>query len=172
MADSDCAISFSWCGNMRSSPPACRSNVSPRYFIAMAEHSMCQPGRPGPSASPMQVSPVWGLPQREIPGRILFVLIDVDPRAVLIPAKSFLDSLPYSGKRAMRKYQLAIFGLVSDVLARQPLYQRDHLRDVFGGMGRYLRPLDTERVQILEKRLLITWGVYSPMGTPAARRCE
>ena len=27
-------------------PPVWRSNVSPRYFIDIAEHSMCQPGRP------------------------------------------------------------------------------------------------------------------------------
>ena len=46
--DSDCAISFSWCGKIRSWPPPWMSNVSPRYFIAIAEHSMCQPGRPGP----------------------------------------------------------------------------------------------------------------------------
>ena len=29
-------------------PPACMSKVSPRYFIDIAEHSMCQPGRPRP----------------------------------------------------------------------------------------------------------------------------
>src|SRR5439155_11830939 len=29
-------------------PPPWMSNVSPRCFIDMAEHSMCQPGRPGP----------------------------------------------------------------------------------------------------------------------------
>src|SRR5688572_17219740 len=48
VAHSDCASSFSWCGNIRSIPPPCMSNVCPRYFIDMAEHSMCQPGRPLP----------------------------------------------------------------------------------------------------------------------------
>src|SRR2546422_10439263 len=47
VAAQDWAISFSWCGKMRSWPPPWMSNVSPRCFIAMAEHSMCQPGRPG-----------------------------------------------------------------------------------------------------------------------------
>ena len=42
----DCAISHSWCGNMRSIPPPCISNFSPRYFCPIAEHSKCQPGKP------------------------------------------------------------------------------------------------------------------------------
>ncbi len=48
MAASDWAISFSWWGNTRSFPPPWMSNVSPRCFIDIAEHSMCHPGRPGP----------------------------------------------------------------------------------------------------------------------------
>ena len=42
------ARSFSWCGNTRSSPPPWRSKPSPRSSSDIAEHSMCQPGRPGP----------------------------------------------------------------------------------------------------------------------------
>ena len=42
------AISFSWCGKMRSSPPPWMSNVSPRWRRDIAEHSICQPGRPFP----------------------------------------------------------------------------------------------------------------------------
>ena len=44
----DCASSFSWCGKTRSSPPPWMSNCAPRYFVAIAEHSRCQPGRPRP----------------------------------------------------------------------------------------------------------------------------
>ncbi len=44
----DWACSFSWCGNRRSTPPPWMSNAGPRYLPAIAEHSMCQPGRPGP----------------------------------------------------------------------------------------------------------------------------
>src|ERR1039457_2230492 len=47
VSDSDCAISFSWWGKIRSTPPAWISSVSPRYLMAITEHSMCQPGRPG-----------------------------------------------------------------------------------------------------------------------------
>ena len=43
-----CARSFSWCGKMRSCPPPCRSNPSPRRASDMTTHSVCQPGRPGP----------------------------------------------------------------------------------------------------------------------------
>ncbi|SKF62227.1 Uncharacterised protein [Mycobacteroides abscessus subsp. abscessus] len=44
----DCASSFSWCGKRRSMPPPWMSKESPRYLPAMAEHSMCHPGRPRP----------------------------------------------------------------------------------------------------------------------------
>ena len=44
----DWASSFSWWGKRRSTPPPWMSNAGPRYFAAIAEHSMCQPGRPGP----------------------------------------------------------------------------------------------------------------------------
>ena len=42
------AISFSWCGNCRSAPPPWMSKLSPSISQPMAEHSMCQPGRPAP----------------------------------------------------------------------------------------------------------------------------
>ena len=48
VTDSDWAASHSWCGNTRSRPPPWMSIVSPSSRSASAEHSMCQPGRPGP----------------------------------------------------------------------------------------------------------------------------
>src|SRR5688572_10312461 len=57
---SDCASSFSWCGNIRSIPPPCMSNVCPRYLIDMAEHSMCHPGRPRPHGLSHATSPAPG----------------------------------------------------------------------------------------------------------------
>ena len=44
-----CEPLISWCGNTRSLPPACTSKDGPRYSAAIAEHSTCQPGRPGPN---------------------------------------------------------------------------------------------------------------------------
>ncbi len=48
VAASDWAASHSWWGKIRSAPPPCRSMVVPSSRRASAEHSMCQPGRPGP----------------------------------------------------------------------------------------------------------------------------
>ena len=62
--DSLCAISFSWWGKMRSAPPPWMSICSPRAFIAIAEHSMCQPGRPGPQGLSQCGSPGFAPFQR------------------------------------------------------------------------------------------------------------
>ena len=51
-----CAASFSWCGKTRSMPPPWTSKSTPRYCSAIAEHSMCQPGRPGPHGESQLVS--------------------------------------------------------------------------------------------------------------------
>ena len=51
------ARSFSWCGNTRSLPPPWRSNPSPRMSSDIAEHSMCQPGRPLPHGESHAGSP-------------------------------------------------------------------------------------------------------------------
>ena len=67
-APSDCAISFSWCGNTRSRPPPWISKLGPRYFSAIAEHSMCQPGRPAPP--------------RRVPGCVLARLVRLPQREV------------------------------------------------------------------------------------------
>src|SRR6185437_10424969 len=44
-----CDALISWCGKIRSDPPACTSNVTPSHRDAIAAHSTCQPGRPGPN---------------------------------------------------------------------------------------------------------------------------
>ena len=55
-AFSDCAISLVWCTGMWSTPPVWMSNCSPRYFVLIAEHSMCQPGKPrAPRARPLHL---------------------------------------------------------------------------------------------------------------------
>ena len=69
------AISSSWCGKIRSTPPVWMSNDGPRWAMLIAEHSMCQPGRPGPIAVSHDGSPGFGAFQS---------------------AKSRTSSLPYS----------------------------------------------------------------------------
>src|SRR3989304_1653563 len=57
---SDCVISFSWCGKIRSCPPPWISRLAPRYFRDMAVHSMCQPGRRAPPGRFHEGSPGGG----------------------------------------------------------------------------------------------------------------
>ena len=52
-----CDALISWCGKIRSEPPAWTSNTSPRYAVAIAAHSTCQPGRPGPNREAQDGSP-------------------------------------------------------------------------------------------------------------------
>jgi hypothetical protein len=73
--------------------------ASPRNFIAMAEHSMCQPGRPAPSASPSDARRAFGgLPQGEVAGGVLVVLVDVDAGAVFDAVEVFLGELAVLGE--------------------------------------------------------------------------
>ena len=55
-SERDCATSFSWWGKTRSSPPPWISKTGPRCASAIAEHSMCQPGRPRPQGDSHHVS--------------------------------------------------------------------------------------------------------------------
>jgi hypothetical protein len=59
VAASDWAISFSWWGKMLSTPPQWMSRLSPSRAMLIAEHSMCQPGRPRPKrvSQPMSSGP-------------------------------------------------------------------------------------------------------------------
>lgn len=57
LAASDWAISFSWWGKIRSAPPRWMSIVVPSSSRTMAEHSMCQPGRPAPQGEGKLGSP-------------------------------------------------------------------------------------------------------------------
>ena len=54
-------------GRSRSVPPPCRSSVGPCSCIAIAEHSMCQPGRPTPNGARHAGSSAQRrLPQHEV----------------------------------------------------------------------------------------------------------
>ena len=127
----------------------------------MAEHSMCQPGRPGPSAVSQDCSPGLAAFQRAKSRAASFSYSSTSTRAPSsMPSKSFLESLPYSGKRAMRKYQRAVLGLVGDVLGGEVLDERDHLRNAGGGVRDVLRVLDAEGVEVLEEGALEFGGVF------------
>ena len=48
---------ISWCGKTRSEPPPWTSKSVPSRSSAIAVHSMCQPGRPRPTAGPRPARP-------------------------------------------------------------------------------------------------------------------
>ncbi len=76
------AISSSWCGKIRSTPPVWMSNDGPRWAMLIAEHSMCQPGRPvADRRLPRRLAGLRALPQREVADVVLGVLVGLDPLA-------------------------------------------------------------------------------------------
>jgi hypothetical protein len=91
-----CAISFSWCGKIRSTPPPWMSKALPRYLCAIAEHSRCQPGRPRPH----------GVSQLGSPGLAAFHMaksrgsrlpVSPSPLGWRSPSRSWLERRRYSG---------------------------------------------------------------------------
>ena len=50
--------------------------------MLIAEHSMCQPGRPAPMrVVPRRLAGLWPLPEREVADVVLGVLVGLDPLA-------------------------------------------------------------------------------------------
>ena len=111
---------------------------------------------------------VCGLPEGEVAGGVLLVLVDIDAGAVFDAFEVFLGELAVLGETRDAEVPGAVFGLVGDVFGGELLDERDHLRDVLGGVGDVLRALDAEGVEVFEEGALVTCAVYSPMGRPAA----
>ena len=69
-----------------------------------AEHSMCQPGRPGPISVSQNASPGFGAFHSAKSRALSLSYSSTSTRAPsVMPAKSFFESLPYSGNFAIRK---------------------------------------------------------------------
>ena len=106
--------------------------MSPRYFIAMAEHSMCQPGRPGPRRVSQDVSPGLVAFQRAKSRAESFSYSSESMRAPSwMPSRSLPESLPYSGKLRDAEVPGAVFGLVGDVLGGEALDERRPCSSMF-----------------------------------------
>ena len=70
----------------------------------IAEHSMCQPGRPGPHGSGQEGSPGFAAFHRAKSSAIALALVHVHARAGESSSSRFLpESLPYRGKRRTSK---------------------------------------------------------------------
>ena len=133
----DWASSFSWWGKRRSTPPPWMSNAGPRYFAAIAEHSMCQPGRPGPHGRrPGRGLGLEGLlpalPEREVAGVALATRVGV------LGGLHVVDLLPrqLAVRRPGAHVEVDVAGAVGrgvGVAARDQLTdQLEHLRHVSG----------------------------------------
>ena len=102
-------------------PPPCTSKPSPRCSRAIAEHSMCQPGRPGPHGrGPGDVLVgLRPLPEREV-GRRLLGLAGLDAGA----GDELVDALPrqlaVAVERRDAEVHVAPGGVGEPALARAP----------------------------------------------------
>ena len=104
---SDCAISFSWCGNTKSSPPAWISISSPKYFLDITEHSMCHPGLPSPHGDTQNGSPsFFGFHNTKSRGSSFWFSPDtwMERKPDCKSSRFLWDSFPYSLKFFTRKY--------------------------------------------------------------------
>ncbi len=150
----DWASSFSWCGNTRSRPPPWMSNVGPRYLVDMAEHSRCQPGRPGPHGVSQEGSPGLAPFQRaKSRGSRLASAVSVSSAG-----RTVFQSLP--GQRAVGRpgtdveVHIAARG-VGVPAGNQPPHQRDHLRDMARGPRFHVRREAAEDVIGAAERALV-----------------
>src|SRR5262249_7090389 len=123
-APSLCAISFSWCGNCRSQPPPWMSNGAPSSRHDIAEHSICQPGRPGADhGGPARLVGLRRLPQHEVE-RIVLRLAHRHALARAQLVGILARELPVVGKAAHAVVDVAVRPAIGEALL---LERGDHL---------------------------------------------
>ncbi len=83
-----------------------------------------------------------GLPQREVPHRILVELTQLDPRPIFNSIQILLCQLAVVLILGHAKIPRAILRLVRELLLRELLDQRHHLGNALGRARDDLRPLD------------------------------
>ena len=127
------AISSSWCGKMRSTPPVWMSNDGPRWAMLIAEHSMCQPGRPGPIAVSHDGSPGLGpFHSGEVADVVLAVLVGLDPLPDPQPLGVEAGQPPVGRPRRDPEEDRAVVGPVGVAALEQRRDELDDLVDVPG----------------------------------------
>ena len=112
--------------------------------MLIAEHSMCQPGRPGPIAVSHDGSPGFGaLPQREVADVVLAVLVALDPLADPLALRVEAGQPAVGRPRGDPEEDRAVVGPVGVAALEERLDQRDDLVDVIGrprqDVGRVIR---------------------------------
>ncbi len=142
----------------------CRS-VSPRYFIAIAEHSMCQPGRPGPIAVSHEGSPGFGAFHSAKSRALSLSYSSTSTRAPSsMPAKSFLRQLAVLGERRDAEIVRAVLGLVGVALRPPACWMNSTISlDVLGGARRSAPAARCSARPRPRGTPSCTSSVYSPM---------
>ena len=152
----------------RSMPPVWMSKLAPRYLMLMAEHSICQPGRPGADL---------GVPAR------------LARRGPFQSAKSRTSSLLYSsastrsptrccvgieagqraiaGQRRDAEEDRAVVGPVGVAALDERGDERGHVRDVIGGVRQHVGIVTRRRIQVGQERAVCR-AVSSPIVMPAS----
>jgi hypothetical protein len=115
--------------------------LRPEVLAAIAEHSMCQPGRPGPTASARTRSPARppcaSLPEGEVARVALAARVGVLGGSM--SSIRWWVSSPYAATTARRSRRRPSRRRRVGVPARDQLVdQLDHLGDVPGGRGSYV----------------------------------
>ena len=132
---------------------------------------MCQPGRPWPSAVSQEcLAGLGGLPEREVAGGVLVVLVDVDARAVLDAFEVLLGELAVLGKARDAEVPGAVLGAVGDVLRGERSMRRDHLR-MYSVARAMASGCSMPSASRSSKKAFSNLAVYSPMGSRRPRRC-
>ena len=97
---------------MLSTAPVWMSKCSPRYFMLIAEHSMCHPGRPAPERRrPRRLARLRRLPEHEVLDVLLLVLVVGDALAAARLRQVDLRELPVVRERRDPELDRAV-GLV------------------------------------------------------------
>ena len=102
-----CAISASWWGNIKSSPPPCMSYWAPKYFSVIAVSSICHPGLPLPQGESQTGSPANSSPSRFFhKAKSLELLLESSTSILWVSSSSILrlESFPNSSNLETSKY--------------------------------------------------------------------
>ena len=139
-------------------PAAVDVEGGPRYLVAMAEHSRCQPGRPGPHGVSQDGSPGLAPFHRvksrgsRLASRAVVGVLGGPHRVQPLPGQG---SVPGVGVHVEVHVPAAGVGVAA---LDQPPDQHDHLRDVPGGPRLDVRRPAAERVVGPGERALVAFG--------------
>ena len=108
---------------------------------------------------PMLLAGLDGLPEGEVAGGVLLVLVYIDAGAVFDAVEVLAGELAVLGEAEDAEVPAAVFGLVGDVFGGEFFDEVDHLGNAAGGVGDVLGALDAEGVEVFEEGALELGGV-------------